>query len=95
MGVNVDSETENLNAKNDACQLNAISTQQCVIDDGAPDYRANKCSLGNSGRRRMLSVHNTMMGVQCKYSRMYIRTYVVMPLRIVHTYMDINHIPEW
>ena len=52
MNVAVDSEAENLHVKNGAHQLNAVSTQQCVIDDGAPDDRANKCSLNNSGRIR-------------------------------------------
>ena len=71
MDVNaVDSEVENLYAKNGAHQLNAISTQQCVIDDGAPDDRANKCSLSNSGRRRMLALQDTMTSVQCKYKCM-------------------------
>ena len=67
MGVNVDTEAENLYARNGAHQLNVISTQ---CDDGAPDDRANKCSLSKSGRRRVLSVQNTMAGVQCKYSCM-------------------------
>ena len=70
MDVNVDSEVENLYANNGAHQLNAISTQQCVTDDGAPDNRANKCSLNNSGRRRMLTLQDTMTGVQCKYKCM-------------------------
>ena len=70
MDVSVDLEAENLYTKNGADQLNAISTQLCVTDDGAQDDRATKCSLSNSGRRRMLSVQNTMAGVQCKYSCM-------------------------
>ena len=74
MDVNVDSEKENLYAKHGAHKLNAISTQWCVIDDGAPDDRANKCSLNNSGRMWMLYVQNTMACVQCKYSCMYVHT---------------------
>ena len=70
MDVNVDSEAQNLHAKNCAHQLNAISTQQCVDDDGAPDDRANKCSLHNSSRRQMLALQCTMKGVQCKYKCM-------------------------
>ena len=96
--VSVDLEKENLYNKHGAHQLNAISTQ---CDDGAPDDRANKCSLSNSGRRRMLSVQNTMTGVQCKYSRTYVRSYKVI-VRKSHMYlslyilcMAINHGPEW
>ena len=70
MDVNVDSKVENHYAKNGAHQMNAIYTQQCVIDDGAPDDRANKCSLNNRehlfcGRRRMLALQDTMTGIQC------------------------------
>ena len=66
LDVRVDSNAENLHAKNGSHQLNAISTQQCVIDDRAPDDRANKCSLNDRGRRRMLSMQVTTTGVQCK-----------------------------
>ena len=71
MDVNVNSEAENLSIRNSAYQLNAVSTQCCVIDDEAPDDRANKCSLNNNGRRRLLALQDTTSDVQCKYVASY------------------------